>query len=384
MEDRYRYSSRRYRVRKRRWVVPAVFTVALLIAGQVYEAQSPSPSGQAAEGASFANDASEQLQGESGAAEAGAGEEEAVIDVRSEAEATFYAGDDAVVTEHIVPNDNGGYDALPDAEKSGYDFEGWYTERTGGELVSASQAPEVSDGDTLYARWHKTSYGADTSVRGLPVLMYHWFYDLEQGDPAPTTLLNNWMKTSEFEAEVAGLVDAGYYFPDWDEVYAYVLGEIDLPGKSIVITIDDGKKSFYEYAIPILEEYGARGTGFIIAQKVTKKKVKKYSSDLISLQSHTYAMHGGTGGDGLIELLPFEEAVTDLTSAAAILGTTDALAYPYGYYDDEAVRVVGAAGIRMAFGTSGGRVYPGMDPLRLPRVRVSSAQSSEAFLAAYR
>jgi hypothetical protein len=37
----------------------------------------------------------------------------------------------------------------------------------------------------------------------------------------------------------------------------------------------------------------------------------------------------------------------------------------------------------MAFGTSGGKVYPGMDPLRLPRVRISSGQSAESFRQAY-
>jgi hypothetical protein len=77
--------------------------------------------------------------------------------------------------------------------------------------------------------------------------------------------------------------------------------------------------------------------------------------------------------------VPHEQAVHDLRLAAGVLGTTDALAYPFGYYDDEAVSACAEAGVRMAFGVSGGNVYPGMDPLRLPRVRVSSSQSTEAF-----
>ncbi|MDR2163601.1 MAG: polysaccharide deacetylase family protein [Clostridiales Family XIII bacterium] len=318
------------------------------------------------------------------ASDVAAGERKGTAEERpKEAKVTFYAGDAAVTEVSIKPSPQGGYVGLPDASKDGYDFVGWYTGRTGGKRVTSREYAGVKDGDTLYARWRKESEGVDESVSGLPVLMYHWFYDTDGGDERPTSLLNNWMEASQFEDEMICLKEAGWYFPTWDEVYAYVRGKIDLPDRSIVITIDDGKASFYKYAVPILEKHGVRGTGFIIAHKLTEKKVMKYSSELVSLQSHTWDMHDGYGGKSLIQLLPFDEAVADLTSAAAILGTTDALAYPYGYYDDTAVDVCRAAGIRMAFGTSGGKVYPGMDPLRLPRVRVSSSQSTQAFRQIY-
>jgi len=360
----------------RRIIIPGVLISALLIAGQIYEAYGPTPIGNDRLALSFATDTTPGKKP--------VDMKEVPKAVPKEADVTFYAGDQSITTQAIKPNAGGGYDALPQAKKEGYDFIGWYTERTGGALVSENATAALNDGDTLYARWEKTSEEVDESVQGLPVLMYHWFYDLDAGDARPTKLVNNWMESSQFEEEVAGLKDAGYYFPSWDEVYAFVQGEIDLPNKSIVITIDDGKKSFYEYAVPVLEKYDVRGTGFIIAHQLTAKKVKKYSSDNVSLQSHTWNMHDGYDGKGFIQTLPLEEAVADLTSAAAILGTSDALAYPFGYYDDEAVSVCASAGIKMAFGTSGGKVYPGMDPLRLPRVRVSSNQSASAFLSVYR
>ncbi|MDR3225971.1 MAG: polysaccharide deacetylase family protein [Clostridiales Family XIII bacterium] len=362
---------RRHRLRTRRIVIPGVLIAALLLAGQLYEVYSPTPIDNDRLTLSFATDATP-------------GKKPADMkEVSKGAEVTFYAGDEAVTTQVIKSNSDGGYDALPQAEKEGYDFVGWYTERTGGELISENATAALRDGDTLYARWDKMSLDVDRSVHGLPVLMYHWFYDLDAGDAKPTSLLNNWMEAAQFEEEIAGLKEADYYFPTWEEVYAFVEGEIDLPAKSIVITIDDGKKSFYEYAVPIFEKYDVKGTGFIIAHKLTEKKVSKYSSDNVSLQSHTWDMHDGYGGKGLIQTLPFDEAVADLTSASAILGASDALAYPFGYYDDEAVDVCEAAGIKMAFGTSGGNVYPGMDSLRLPRVRISSNQSAASFLSAY-
>jgi uncharacterized repeat protein (TIGR02543 family) len=356
--------------RKRRLIIPGVFVAALLIVGEIYGYVAPISINRDTT-PSFASDASIGKKAE------------AMDEVPQEAEVTFYAGDDAVTTASIKPNASGGYKDLPVASKSGYEFSGWYTERVGGRRVSETETADLAKGDTLYARWRKTTTAVDNSVSGLPVLMYHWFYDTAAGDAKPTELLNNWMEASQFEEEMVCLKYADWYFPTWDEVYAYVRGEIDLPDRSVVVTVDDGKKSFYEYAVPIFEKHKVRGTGFVIASQLTEKKVKKYSSELVSLQSHTWDMHDGHGNKGLMQLLPFEQAVADLTSAAAILGTRDALAYPYGYHDDTAVGVCRAAGIRMAFTTSGGKVYPGMDPLRLPRVRISSTQSAESFRQAY-
>jgi uncharacterized repeat protein (TIGR02543 family) len=359
---------RRQSFRKRRLIIPGVFIAALLLAGEFYADMAPASTSGDMTSSSFA---SERISGE------GADKTPAKANV------VFYAGDSAVTKATIVPDPEGGYAGLPKVSKDGYDFVGWYTERAGGRRVSKAEPAQVKEGDTLYARWKKETTDVDRTVSGLPVLMYHWFYDTSAGDSRPTSLMNNWMEASQFEAEMAFLKDEGWYFPTWDEVYAYVRGETDLPDKSIVITIDDGRKSFYEYAVPVFEKYGVRGTGFIIAHKTTEKKVKRYSSEFVSLQSHTWDMHDGSGDKSLIQMLPFDQAVTDLTSAAAILGTTDALAYPYGYFDDTAVGVCRAAGIHMAFGTSGGEVYPGMDPLRLPRVRISSTQSAESFKQVY-
>jgi uncharacterized repeat protein (TIGR02543 family) len=356
--------------RKRRWIIPLVFVAALLIGGEVYAYVAP---------IAITNDVTSSFASDNSPAK----EAEGMNKVPKDAKVTFYAGDDAVTAAAIKPNSNGGYKNLPRAEKGGYAFVGWYTERAGGTRVSDTETADLRDGDTLYARWRKESLSVDKSVNGLSVLMYHWFYDTENGDERPTTLLGNWMEAPQFEQEMRCLKYAGWYFPTWDEVYAYVRGETDLPDKSIVITIDDGRQSFYNYAVPVFEKLKIRGTGFIIANKLSKAKAKKYSSEFVSLQSHTWNMHDGSGGKSLLQTLPLKQAVADLTSASAILGTSDALAYPYGYYDNAAVNACKVAGIRMAFGTSGGKVYPGMDPLRLPRIRISSSQSAEAFERVY-
>ena len=65
-----------------------------------------------------------------------------------------------------------------------------------------------------------------------------------------------------------------------------------------------------------------------------------------------------------------------------ICGNGDALAYPYGDYNDACVAAVREAGFLCAFTTQYGRVYPGDDPYLLPRIRISHGQSLASFIAA--
>jgi uncharacterized repeat protein (TIGR02543 family) len=271
---------------------------------------------------------------------------------------------------------------LPTPERDGYEFVGWFTDRLYGEEVKNGDEMAFARDVEIYARWEKTSVGTDRSVRGVAVLMYHQFYDPAQGEVPKPRLKGNYMLASDFDDQVHYLSENDFYFPTWEEVYAFVKGEIDLPDNSVVITIDDGAKSFYKYAIPTLEKYRVPGTGFLIAKKVKAETVEKYASDMISLQSHTYDMHqGGSDGRGLFTTIDEELALEDIRKAADLLGTSDAVAYPYGHYNERTEAVLEEAGIHMGFTTSFGRVKPGMDPYALPRVRMNAGITLSSFVS---
>ena len=80
---------------------------------------------------------------------------------------------DTKVTSYIVNfNANGGlvsptsrtvtyggtYGTLPTPNRSGFTFSGWFTAKSGGRQVLATNKTDGSDGSTLYAQWHKTSH----------------------------------------------------------------------------------------------------------------------------------------------------------------------------------------------------------------------------------
>lgn len=218
---------------------------------------------------------------------------------------------------------------------------------------------------------------ASTSGKGLPVLMYHNFYD-KNNFKAPN---NNWMEISDFEAQVKYLTENDYYFPTWKEVEDFIDGKITLPSKSVVITSDDGDDSFFDLAIPILKKYQAKGTSFVITIHAASD-VKKYQSDLISLESHSHDMHRpGKDGKGRILTIPKADAVKDLKKSQEILGGSTVFCYPFGHYNDAAKAAIKEAGFKLAFTIKYGRVYKGSNKLELPRIRMSKGVTLNQFKA---
>ncbi len=217
------------------------------------------------------------------------------------------------------------------------------------------------------------------SSSSLAILMYHYFYDKKD---KPSNLNSNYMEIKDFEAQMKYLHDNNYYYPTWSEVADFIAGKKTLPKKSIVITIDDGQKSFFKLAIPILTKYQVKATSFIITSKSGAKKIAKYKSEYINFESHTHNMHQGgcTGGHGgLFRCISYKKGLEDLHKTIEIIGDNDVLAYPYGDVNANVIKITKAAGYKLGVTTNYGKARPGMDPLKLPRVRMSRGISLQGF-----
>lgn len=209
------------------------------------------------------------------------------------------------------------------------------------------------------------------SGEGIPILMYHYFFDSEAGETGKDS---NWMDVKDFEKQLKYLSDNNYYYPTWQEVYDFVEGKITLPSKSVVITMDDGHKSIYTYAIPLLEKYKVKATAFIITSKDNAKKIKKYTNhEYIEFQSHTHNMHQGgcSGGHGgLFRCISYDKGLADLKKSIEFLGKSDALAYPFGDVTKNVLTITKDANFKVGVTTQWGYAKKGADPLQLPRVRM--------------
>lgn len=234
----------------------------------------------------------------------------------------------------------------------------------------------ILDSKTVYV---KALPDKKLKTRGVAICMYHYVYPSGKKDAGVNA---NFISTGDLEAELKYLKKNHYYYPTWKEMREYVDGKLVLPDKSIVITFDDGAKSFFKYGKPLLEKHRIPATSFLITSKGGKKLVEKYSSDYIQYQSHTHDMHrpgGRIGHGGVMTALTEKEVVDDLKRSQRICGNTEALAYPFGDVTGKTERYVRKAGFICAVTTAYGKVRPGDSPMALNRIRMSEGQSLKAF-----
>ena len=222
---------------------------------------------------------------------------------------------------------------------------------------------------------------ADEISTQVPILMYHHLSE---------DVTNSEMVSPEqFEAQIRALSEAGYTGVSFDELQAYVLRGEPLPEKPVVITFDDGYRSNYTLAYPILQKYSMKATIFAIGvsfgtdhYKDTDYAITPHfgaaeaaemtASGLISIQSHTYDMHqwppyetGSAVRENILQLSSeseeaYVQALTeDFTRSRALLEDAtgrpvDVLAYPAGQYSTLAQVTLQSLGVHVTLSTNPG------------------------------
>lgn len=214
---------------------------------------------------------------------------------------------------------------------------------------------------------------------GLPVLMYHFFYDKTTGATGKDA---NCMEIHDFEDQLKYLVENNYYFPTWDEVQNYVLGKSCLPEHSIVITVDDGDASFFDLAVPVINKYNVKVTSFAVTSWIENTEyLKQFDSNKIIFQSHSHDMHkSGSDGKGKFLTMSENDALADLKTSKDFIGNATVFCYPFGHFNEKCEKILEKAGYNMAFTTAYGRVRPGDKPYELSRIRMSKGDSLDSFI----
>lgn len=191
----------------------------------------------------------------------------------------------------------------------------------------------------------------NSGIGGLPVLMYHFFYNESAGEKPRD---NNFMEISAFENQLKYLTDNNFYFPTWQEVEDYIDGKKSLPAKSIVITVDDGDESFFRLALPVIEKYDVKVTEFLVTSW-NGWFCNDYKSSKVSYQSHSDQMHqGGANGKGVLLSWSYDQIYKDLTESKRVLnGEATVFCYPFGQYNETSKKILKDAGYKLAFTTQG-------------------------------
>ncbi|AGN87219.1 MULTISPECIES: polysaccharide deacetylase family protein [Enterobacteriaceae] len=229
---------------------------------------------------------------------------------------------------------------------------------------------------------------------GIPVLTYHHILRDEENTRFRHTSTTTSVRA--FTNQMTWLRDQGYTTLSMYQLEGYVRNRMNLPARSVVITFDDGLKSVSRYAYPILREYGFKATAFIISSRIKLKpqpwdpKFLQFMSvselnqiqDVFDVQSHTHFLH--RVDDAMHPILlsrNYHNILFDFKRSRRALAQFNPhvlyLAYPFGAYDDKAVKAANDAGFHLAVTTVRGKVKPGDNPFLLKRLYVLRTDSLE-------
>jgi len=231
----------------------------------------------------------------------------------------------------------------------------------------------------LYPEKRQKAAQYGKNAKEIPVLLYHHLLKEEENNFEPNGAI---ISVENFQKQMDFLYNNGYCTITLKQLEDYLLGKTNLPEKSVLITFDDGYKSNYIYAYPIMKKYSFRGTIFLITGRDYSKSEPVFdpnkfqflsqdeidsSRDVFEYASHTHNMHKTDEEKGAyLTWKSEEEIINDLTQSKNLLNT-EYLAYPYGEYTTDTLRILEKLGFKMAFTIKSGSVKPGDNMLELNR-----------------
>lgn len=253
--------------------------------------------------------------------------------------------------------------------------------------------------------WANPIY-VDGNAQSVPVLMYHTFDEEPKFGGINT-------KAEEFRGHLTLLKENGYTAITNKELQEYQKGKRKLPSKPFMITIDDGYKSVYDVAYPILKELDVKATLFVITSHIESgerfdlpmvswEQLKEMSdSGYLEIENHTHDLHWrGRGNTRGFEAMTLNETknkkkitnterkqliIDDVTKAKKLIEEntgkeSTVFAYPYGAYDKIVEEAVTEVGYEIVHTTIVGSNYQEGNSKRVKRIGINSNVSAHKIL----
>jgi len=256
----------------------------------------------------------------------------------------------------------------------------------------------------------------DCCMASLPILTYH---DLTTD---PTAVNSMVVTVDRFRSDMEFLQQEGYTPLLPADLIAIRTGQQARPAKPVMITFDDGYRSNYTYAYPILRETGMKATIAVVAANIhTAEELAQAGrserpeqsmliweelremaeSGIIEIGSHTYNLHnpetGGlyasTGSNGITPLRGESETAYrirvgyDLKHSMELIRqytgqeTVRYFAFPFGASDPWADDLLDDLGLSVSVLVTPRIAFPAFGLDKLPRFGVQMEQSAIDWLS---
>jgi peptidoglycan/xylan/chitin deacetylase (PgdA/CDA1 family) len=214
----------------------------------------------------------------------------------------------------------------------------------------------------------------------VPVLMYHHVQpELVAKELGQTALT---VDSGVFDQQMAYLASSGYTPIFANELTNALLTHSQLPGKPIVVTMDDGYADNAIYALPVLQRYNIKANAMLASglmggnpDMLTWDQVNQLkSSGLVYFTNHTwshYAISNGPQSKIESEIDTAQGQIQDHTGQ-----TVNVFTYPYGSFNNNAIETLQRKGYAGAFSEIPGQYQCDSFIMTLHRTRVGNASLS--------
>jgi peptidoglycan/xylan/chitin deacetylase (PgdA/CDA1 family) len=227
-----------------------------------------------------------------------------------------------------------------------------------------------------------TAAAGGPSAASIPILMYHQVKDLP-----PTAGLEDltWtISPASLDAQLGYLADKGYVTISLDQLLDGLAGKAALPAKPVVITFDDGWRTQYTNALPMLKKYKQTATFYVVSSYMGYGAY--FDWDMTTeIKSAGMTIAGHTLDHANLPTLSAAAVDKELRDSKAALEsklgiTVDHFAYPYGAYNDAVIAAVKRAGYRSAATINPVLVKNPVSTMLLPRIRMSYRETLADFV----
>jgi peptidoglycan/xylan/chitin deacetylase (PgdA/CDA1 family) len=222
----------------------------------------------------------------------------------------------------------------------------------------------------------------------VPILLYHRF--------GPTVSDSMTVTTPAFESHLKSIHENGYKVIALKELLAMVTGQgIPSGGRYVALVADDGHRSVYTDAVPLIRKYRVPMTLFIYPSAVSNASYamtwdqlrELKSTGLFDVQSHTYWHPNFKKERERLQPAEFENLVRmQLTKSRERLEKelgqkAHLLAWPFSIYDPWLMGKASEAGYDAAFTIERRPATRGDHPMALPRFLLTDRDRGKAFEA---
>lgn len=236
----------------------------------------------------------------------------------------------------------------------------------------------------LAARPHAPAVALPRTFVPPPILMYHRVDPVRPADPVGRDLT---LTPAEFSAQLAYLRSRGIAGISMAQLLARLQSGAPLD-HVVVLTFDDGYADQYAYVVPLLHEYGDEATFYVVTGTLGAAGHLTWAQlQLMRSLGEDIAAHGVEHED-LSRMSEAGQAYQIDGSVSLLRRRLDApvesYCYPGGRFNRTTLRLLPQAGIDLAVTTDRRYVIGPENRFELPRIRVRSGWSVQAFGAAIR